>query len=73
MKEILLVLIPTLTLVPTAVAATLAMRKISSSAKRAFRRWRSGAESRLSVRPRRRPTSATGSTITDTARGCVGA
>jgi len=32
MKEILLVLIPTLTLVPTAVAATLAMRKISSSA-----------------------------------------
>ena len=32
MKEILLVLIPTLTLVPTAVAATLAMRKISSAA-----------------------------------------
>ncbi|HUL69223.1 MAG TPA: ATP synthase F0 subunit C [Gemmatimonadales bacterium] len=32
MKEILLVLIPTLTLVPTAVAAALAMRKISSAA-----------------------------------------
>ena len=32
MKEILLVLIPTLTLVPTAIAAALAMRKISSSA-----------------------------------------
>ncbi len=32
MKEILLIFIPTLTLVPTAVAAALAMRKISSSA-----------------------------------------
>jgi F-type H+-transporting ATPase subunit c len=32
MKEILLVFIPTLTLVPTAVAAALAMRKISSAA-----------------------------------------
>jgi F-type H+-transporting ATPase subunit c len=32
MKEILLIFIPTITLVPTAVAAALAMRKISSSA-----------------------------------------
>ena len=32
MKDILLIFIPTLTLVPTAVAAALAMRKISSSA-----------------------------------------
>jgi F-type H+-transporting ATPase subunit c len=32
MKEILLIFIPTLTLVPTAVAAALAMRKISSTA-----------------------------------------
>jgi F-type H+-transporting ATPase subunit c len=32
MREILLIFIPTLTLVPTAVAAALAMRKISSSA-----------------------------------------
>jgi F-type H+-transporting ATPase subunit c len=32
MKDILLIFIPTLTLVPTAVAATLAMRKISSTA-----------------------------------------
>ncbi len=32
MKEILLVFIPTLTLVPAAVAAALAMRKISSTA-----------------------------------------
>jgi F-type H+-transporting ATPase subunit c len=32
MKEILLIFIPTLTLVPAAVAAALAMRKISSTA-----------------------------------------
>lgn len=32
MKDILLVLVPTLTLVPAAVAAALAMRKISSTA-----------------------------------------
>jgi len=32
MKEILLIFIPALTLVPTAVAATFAMRKISSTA-----------------------------------------
>ena len=32
MKEILLIFIPALTLVPTAVAAALAMRKISSTA-----------------------------------------
>lgn len=32
MKEILLIFIPTLTLVPPAVAAALAMRKISSTA-----------------------------------------
>jgi len=32
MKDILLIFVPTLTLVPTAVAAALAMRKISSSA-----------------------------------------
>ncbi len=32
MKEILLIFIPTLTLVPTAIAAAFAMRKISSSA-----------------------------------------
>jgi F-type H+-transporting ATPase subunit c len=32
MKEILMVLVPALTLVPTAVAAALAMRRISSTA-----------------------------------------